>query len=129
MDEQLRAARQARRQIEQVRKRLLTPVPETLASCAGPLLEAIGCLDRLQSNLRAEAPGCTVHLLRTEMTSLRGELSTASALLRAAGLFYEGYGSMLGTGPEPAEMNYCSQGRTPMREHKGNMPSRLELHG
>ncbi len=129
MNDQLQTAKQARRQVEQVRKRLLKPAPETLASCAGPLLEAIGCLDRLQSNLQAGAPGSTAHLIRNEMTVLRGELSTASALLRAAGLFYEGYGNLLGTGPEPAEMNYCSQGTTPTREHNENIQPRLEFHG
>ena len=129
MDDQLQAARQARRGIEQVRKRLLAPVPETLASCAGPLLEAIGCLDRLQSNLRDGGPRSTVHQLRKEITCLRGELSTASALLRSAGSFYEGYGRLLGTEPEAAEVNYCSQGRTPAREPIGRMHRGFEVHG
>jgi hypothetical protein len=111
VDTQLQAARQARKGIDAVRRHLLKPAPESLDACAAPLSEAIGCLEMLEKQLRS-APsslGTQAHLLRKEIQSLRKELVIATALLKAAGNFYEGYGGLLGTSQETEEVQYGSR--------------------
>jgi len=104
----MQAVRQARKGIERVRKHLLKPVPDSLSACAAPLSEAIQCLERLEGQLRtgAPGPGQESQALRSEIGSLRAELSVVTALLKSAGAFYEGYGALLGHTPEPEEIYY-----------------------
>ena len=108
VDDLLRAARQARKGVEQVRRRLLAPTPEVLNHCSGPLSEAIHCMTEMQESLRLviAADSASCQELRYELASLRKELKTVGVLMQHAGAFYQGYGRLLGQEPETAEAGY-----------------------
>ena len=97
MKAQIQAARRARRGIEQVRKQLLCPTPESVSACAAPLTEAIHCMEMLQTDLRSAASSHRAgdRELSVEVLRLRTELAHANALLRSAAQYYEGYGRLL----------------------------------
>jgi hypothetical protein len=98
---QIQVAKRARKGIEQIRKKLLCPTPESVSACAGPLTEAIDCMqlihqDLLQQRLQRALPGRgLVRALGTEIVHLRQELSEANALLQSAAAFHEGYFRLL----------------------------------
>jgi hypothetical protein len=103
---QIQAARRARRSIEQMRKQLLCPTAEAVSACTEPLAEAIGCLETLQTALRAARPGegrpaGATGELGAEIVRLRKELAQVSALLRSAAEFHEGYGRLLRSFQDP----------------------------
>lgn len=106
MDKQMQAIHQSRKKVGEVRQCLLEPTPESLTSCQLPLGEAIDALQRLEADLRKGSSHGPE--LRAEIRSLRSELGMVSALLKSAGIFYEGYGALLGLGPEPVEIDYGS---------------------
>ncbi len=104
----MEAARQARRSINVVRKKLLNPTPEILDSCAPHLRVAIDSLALLEDLLlrpRAEA-GPSIDLavarrgLEAEVAGFRQELGQVHALLRGASSFYGGLARLLA----PAEI-------------------------
>ena len=127
MDSQLLAAKQARRGVEQVRKRLLSPTPGAIENCSEPLSDAIVCMGRLQTYLRSPqaASGSSIQLLRSEIRGLRGELTVVTALLQSAAAFYEGYGRLLGTASDETSGDYGSIRRTPPPKPAG----RFMVHG
>lgn len=126
VDSHLLAAKQARRGVELVRKRLLSPTPGTIEQCAAPLSDAIECMEQIQVHLRNVPPGsgASVQLLRGEIRSLRGDLTTVTALLQSAAAFYEGYGRLLGTASDES-VDYGCIGRTPPPEPA----RRFTVHG
>ncbi len=127
MEPQLRAARQARKGIEQVRKRLAFPAPEILTACTEPLTQAIDCMTLLQQSLSGQStldPGGQ-QTLRLELNSLRRELKTVNALLTSAGEFYQGYGRLLGNEPEGPEIGYGAVRRAAVPD----AGARFTIHG
>jgi hypothetical protein len=107
IDTQLQAVRQARKQIELVRRLLLNPTPASVDACNAPLCEAIESLERLEGYLRqGDHPKPAGARLKSEVFCLRREVGIVSVLLKSAGAFYEGFGNMLGLGPQPEEVDY-----------------------
>jgi hypothetical protein len=87
---QIDSARQARRSISLIRKKLLNPTPKSLESCAPQLRSAVDCLTRLQGQLampESESPFDCKGLVK-EMSGLRRELRQVNALMRNASAFY-----------------------------------------
>ena len=97
MKAEIQAAKRARKGIEQIRKQLVSPTTESVHACAGPLSEAMRCMEMLQAELR-QLPSRNTGLARElgpEVLGLRKELSQVTALLQSAAEFNEGYGRLL----------------------------------
>lgn len=91
---------------------MLDPSPQSLERCAGPLQNAIDCMDRLTSELAEtrEATWTGQQALRAEVGTLQRELSHITALLRSAGAFYQGYGRLLAGDSQVSSSGYSRAG-------------------
>ncbi len=118
---EMEAARQARRSVSVVRKKLLNPTPEILGSCAPHLRVAIESLGRLQVLLARPALPANERMeasarrgLQAEVDGLRRELGQAQALLRGASCFYDGLARLLAPAADEAVV-YARGGAIPAR--------------
>ena len=118
-------AKQARRSLEKVRLKLLSPTIQAMDGSASELGVAVECLQKLEANFcsgqRLALPGR--RLLEFEMAGLRRELREVSTLLESAGKFYEGWARLVSTGIDDAPAHYTIQGMpiplpTPLRSGK-----------
>jgi len=126
---ELGKAKQARRSLEKVRQKLLTPTVKTLNSSAVDLAEAINCMKQLEREFlsnRGRPPGWQ-RALEQEMTGLRQELKVVNALAAGAGKFLEGWARLIAPPSDDAPTNYTSRG-TPGPVVPINS-KRLVLHG
>lgn len=105
-------AKQARRSLEKVRLKLLSPSVQAMDGSASELGVAVECLQKLEANFcagqRLAPPGR--RLLEFEMAGLRRELREVSTLLESAGKFYEGWARLVSTGIDDAPEHYTVQG-------------------
>jgi hypothetical protein len=108
---QIQAAKRARKGIEGIRRKLLSPSPEAVNACAGPLMEAIGCLEIMQTELGFSPTryGGVAGDFGQEIVRLQRELSQAKALLQSAAEFNEGQSRLLGS-HQSAETGYSRIG-------------------
>ena len=106
-------AKQARRSLEKVRLKLLSPTRQAMDGSASELGVAVECLQKLEANFcsgqRLAPPGR--RLLEFEMAGLRRELREVSTLLESAGKFYEGWARLVSTGIDDAPAHYTVQGK------------------
>lgn len=108
---ELDQARQARRSLEKVRLKLLSPTIRALDGSASDLAVAVECMQMLESNVAScqrRAPDWR-RSLELEIGGLRRELKEVNALLTGAGKFYQGWGRLLSTGDD-APANYTARG-------------------
>jgi len=105
-------AKQARRSLEKVRQKLLSPSIQAMDGSASELGVAVECLKQLEASFcsgqRLAPPGR--RLLELEMAGLRRELGEVSTLLQNAGKFYVGWARLVSTGIDDAPAHYSVQG-------------------
>jgi hypothetical protein len=109
---ELDRARQARRSLQKVRLKLLSPTIRALDSSASDLGVAVECLQKLESGLatgQRRAPEWR-RSLELEMGGLRRELREVNQLLAGAGKFYEGWARLVSTAADEAPANYTARG-------------------
>ena len=110
---EIEKAREARRRVEKVSKRLMRPSVEALNTSAIDLtraVESLGCLEReLTSRRRTEADH---RALTFEIAGIRRELERAYELVAHAGQFYAGWAALVSSGAEPETVHYTCSGRT-----------------
>jgi hypothetical protein len=109
---ELDKARQARRSLEKVRLKLLSPTIQAMDSGTKDLGVAVDCLRTLEA---AFTSGQRLtpewrRLLEVEMRGLRLELREVNALLEGAVKFYEGWARLVATGVDDAPAHYSVQG-------------------
>jgi hypothetical protein len=95
---EIEAAKQARRIIGLVRRKLLNPTPQVLESCAPHLRTAIQSMEHLQKLIGGPATLATVAArgdLRAEVRELGRELAQINALMRGAAQYYSGLATFL----------------------------------
>lgn len=110
---ELDKAKQARRSLEKVRLKLLSPTIQAMDSSASDLGMAVDCLKTLEVGFASGqrlAPEWR-RLLELEMTGLRRELREVNALLEGAGKFYQGWARLVATGVDDAPAHYGVAGR------------------
>jgi hypothetical protein len=109
---ELDKARQARRSLEKVRLKLLSPTIRALDSSASDLGVAIDCLEHLETDIASgqrRAPGWR-RGLELEIGGLRRELREVNALMAGAGKFYEGWARLVSSGADDGPANYTARG-------------------
>jgi len=109
---ELDKARQARRSLEKVRLKLLSPTIQAMDSSSTELGVAVDCLKTLEVGFtsgRRLTPEWR-RLLELEMMGLRRELIEVNALLQGAGKFYQGWARLVATGDD-APANYGVAGK------------------
>lgn len=109
---QLDKVRQARRSLDKVRLKLLSPSIQAMDSSTFDLGVAVECLKTLEAGF---ASGQLIApqwrgLLEQEMGGLRRELREVNALLEGAGQFYQGWARLVATGVDDAPAHYSVQG-------------------
>ena len=112
MTTELGKAKQARRSLEKVRQKLLTPTIKALNSGATDLAEAIDCMQHLEREClsnRGRPPGYR-RALEQEMIALRQELKAVNALAAGAGKFIEGWARLITPAVDDAPANYTNRG-------------------
>ncbi|HLJ49532.1 MAG TPA: hypothetical protein VKU01_26145 [Bryobacteraceae bacterium] len=104
------AAKQARRSIGLMRRKLLRPTPEVLEDCVPHLRLAIKSLSDLQTYLRRWEPAGAEEkrALQIEVAELHRELEFTNALMRKAGAFFGGWAKLVF--PEESRA-YAANGR------------------
>jgi hypothetical protein len=105
-------ARQARRSLDKVRRRLLAPSISLLDHSTADLVIAVDCLKRVESGLgsgQRRAPGWR-NELAVEMARLRRDLKDVNELLVGAGKFYTGWARFASSHPDDAPANYTVRG-------------------
>jgi hypothetical protein len=110
---ELDKAKQARRSLEKVRLKLLSPTLQAMDSSASELGLAVDCLKTLEVGFisgRRLTPEWR-RLLELEMMGLRRELREVNALLQGAGKFYQGWARLVATGVEDAPVHYGVAGK------------------
>lgn len=122
---EVESARQARRSIGLIRRKLLNPAPEVLDACTPHLRTAIGSLENLQQLLETSTsrPGPARTALQTEVSELGRELRQVNSLMRNASAFYTGLARLLTPGND-GTIGYAPSGPVPSRR-----PSTLQLEG
>jgi hypothetical protein len=122
---EVESARQARRSIGLIRRKLLNPAPEVLDACTPHLRTAIGSLENLQQLLATSTsrPGPARTALQTEVAELRRELNQVNSLMRNACGFYTGLGRLLAPDND-GTMAYAPSGPVAIRR-----ASTLQLEG
>jgi len=130
---ELGKAKQARRSLEKVRQRLLTPTIKSLNSGTIDLAEAIDCMKQLEKEClsnRGRPPGYR-RALEQEMIGLRRELKAVNALAAGAGKFMEGWARLIAPPVDDAPANYTNRGTpgvvVPIDSPFGS--KRLVIHG
>lgn len=109
---ELDKAKEARRSLEKVRLKLLSPSLQAMDSSASELGVAVDCLKTLEVGFisgRRLTPEWR-RLLEQEMMGLRCELREVNALLQGAGKFYQGWARLVATGDD-AQANYGVAGK------------------
>lgn len=109
---ELDKARQARRSLEKVRVKLLSPTIQAMDSSASDLGVAVACLKTLEVSFTSGqrlTPEWR-RLLELEMAGLRRELQAVNVLLENAGKFYQGWARLISSGVDDAPANYSVQG-------------------
>jgi hypothetical protein len=109
---ELDKAKQARRSLEKVRLKLLSPTIQAMDSSTSDLGVAVECLKTLEVGFTAGrrlTPEWR-RLLEQEMTGLRRELIEVNALLQGAGKFYQGWARLVATADD-ASANYGMAGQ------------------
>jgi len=109
---ELGKAKQARRSLQKVRQKLLTPNTKALASGAVELAEAIDCMKQLEKEFlanRGRPPGYR-RALEQEMIGLRQELKAVNTLAAGAGKFLEGWARLMAPAVDDAPANYTNRG-------------------
>lgn len=109
---ELDKAKQARRSLEKVRLKLLSPTIQAMDSSTSDLGVAVECLKTLEVGFasgRRLTPEWR-RLLEQEMMGLRRELIEVNALLQGAGKFYQGWARLVATGDD-APANYGTAGQ------------------
>lgn len=109
---ELDQARQARRSLEKVRLRLISPSIRVLSTSASDLALAVECLQKLERNLTL-GPGLPAQRRRSlelEMGALRRDLQEITALLAGLGKFYQGWARLISASADDAPSNYTSRG-------------------
>jgi hypothetical protein len=107
---EVESAKQARRSIGLIRRKLLNPTPQVLDSCSPHLRNAIQCMEHLLRLLESSPEGASWRSsLQAEVLELSRELSQANALLRGAANYYFGLASFLLPPPEE-NFGYSSAG-------------------
>ncbi len=93
----LEAAKQARRSVGLMRRKLLRPTPEALESCVQHLRLAIKSMSDLQLYLRGGGPSGAEEkrALQMEVIELQRELDLTNALMRNAGAFFGGWAKLV----------------------------------
>ena len=93
----IEAAKQARRSVGLMRRKLLRPTPEALESCVQHLRLAIKSMSDLQSYLRGRGPygAEEKRALQVEVTELHREVNLTNALMRNAGAFFGGWAKLV----------------------------------
>ena len=93
----LEAAKQARRSIGLMRRKLLRPTPESLEACVEHLRLAIKSMADLQTYLRGCEPSGVgeKRALQMEVAELHRELNFANVLMRNAGAFFGGWAKLV----------------------------------
>jgi hypothetical protein len=107
---ELEQARQARRILEKVRRRLLRPTVEALDCGAVDLSIAAQCLQRLEISLaQGERRAAVRQALELEIAHVRRELRCVQALVAEAGKFHAGWGRLVAAADEGTG-NYTAAG-------------------
>lgn len=104
------SAKQARRSIGLIRRKLLKPSPEMIEGCGQHLRIAIECLGHIQDALGGAMPLDVVprRALQVEVTELHRELAQVNALMRNASSFYAAWAQLLPVEESPA---YTARGK------------------
>ena len=113
---EVEAARQARRSIGLIRRKLLNPTQEVLDACIPHLRSAIDSLEYLQRLLikpDSQLGSCRA-ALENEVHEIRRELNNVNALMRNACRFYTGLARLLVPPPEET-LGYAPSGPVPLR--------------
>jgi len=109
---ELAEARQARRSLEKVRLRLISPSIRVLSTSASDLAVAVESLQKLEQNLTL-GPGLPADRRRSlelEMRALRRDLQEVTTLLAGVGKFYQGWARLISASADDAPSNYTSRG-------------------
>ena len=102
-------ARQARRCLEKVRRRLVAPSVRALVASARDLADAANLLTELEQTIRSGARRMGVRrALELEMDGLRRDLKQVTELAEGAGRFLEGWARLISADSGPA--NYTMRG-------------------
>jgi hypothetical protein len=107
---ELEQARQARRILEKLHRKLLLPTLEVFNDAPADLTVAAQSLQRLELSLTNNyqaRPGRQA--VQRELAMVRCELQIVNALVSSAGNFYEGLARLM-PGAEPAGVNYTAEG-------------------
>ncbi len=111
MRPELEQARDARRILEKLHRKLLRPSLEVFHHGAAELGVAAECLQRLELTLApGHRPGPGRQALHWEMTHVRRELEIVQELVAGAGKFYEGWARLM-PAAEPAGVSYTLDGQ------------------
>jgi hypothetical protein len=106
----IESAKQARRSIAVIRRKLLDPTPAALDECVQHFRTAIECVTALQAALAggdSETPAAR-RALQMEVTELHRELAHVNALMRNASSFFAAWSRLVA--PEDAP-GYSASGR------------------
>jgi len=110
LTKQIERARQVRRSLELVCKRLQHPSIESWKASEKELSAAIVCMHDLELSLQpARAGKAHSQMLVAELRAIRRELSKARALVLAAGKFYQGWARLMSSAEE-GTANYTHRG-------------------
>jgi hypothetical protein len=109
---QLDKVKQARRSLDKVRMKLLSPTIQAMDSSTSDLGVAVECLKTLEVGFASGQPVALEwrRLLEQEMGGLRRELREVNALLEGAGKFYQGWARLVATGVDDEPAHYSVQG-------------------
>jgi len=109
---QLDKVKQARRSLDKVRLKLLSPTIQAMDSSTSDPGVAVECLKTLEARLASGQPLTPQvrRLLEFEMGRLRQELREVSALLDGVGKFYQGWARLVAAGTDDAPAHYSVQG-------------------
>ena len=109
---ELDKTRQARRNLEKVRLKLISPSLRAFSGTASELGLAVECLRKLEFGLHSgpQLPVARRRLLSLEMASLRRELREVATLLAAVGKFYQGWARLVSPPVDDAPANYTVRG-------------------
>jgi ferric-dicitrate binding protein FerR (iron transport regulator) len=108
---EIERAKQARRSLEVVCRKLQRPTVDSLDTSAQDLNAALRYLEELEASLRSAGPApVRSPALAAEMSAIRREIAKASALLSAAGRFFAGWARLMGGPEEEGAATYTSRG-------------------
>jgi hypothetical protein len=121
---ELAKAKQARRSLEKVRLKLLSPTVQAMDSSTSDLGVAVECLKTLEVGFTSgrRLTGEWRRLLELEMAGLRQELIEVNGLLQGAGRFYQGWARLVATGDDgPANYGMAGKPLPPIPERSAKV--------